>query len=244
MLKILRERTPLHLMWAMKHPEPPTPAQKFGAITHAAILTPDLSKYHVKPKGMKFSTKDGIAWESAHQDLPIVSTDEHDAIEAMKASVHAHPTAARLLKNAEKERSIFVTDKEGTLRKLRPDLLPNAGNVLPDLKTCESAHADEFSKSIAGYGYFEQAAYYLDGTKLAGREYQFFAFIAVEKSPPYACAVYTLDPEAVNFGRRLYLRDLEVYRKCVLENHWPAYGDGAPCISLPPWLRKQMEELA
>jgi hypothetical protein len=244
MLKVIRESSPLHLMWAMKHPEPPTPAQRFGALVHAAILTPDLSLYYVKPDKMDFRSKDGKQWQEAHADQPIVTGEEHTSIEGMKASVHRHPTAARLLKNAEFERSLFVTDKQGTLRKLRPDMLPKAGNILPDLKTCESAHPDDFSKSIGNYGYYAQGAYYLDGTQMIGREFEFFAFIAVEKSPPYACAVYTLDPMAVDFGRRIYGKDLEVYRKCILENHWPAYGDGAPCISLPPYMQKQMEELA
>lgn len=245
MLKVIRESTPLHLMWQMKNKPEPTAAQRMGSLVHAAILTPDIvPEFAVRPRGMDLRTKAGKEWQEAQGDKPVLTADESAAIDAMKASVHKHPVASKLLKNATFERSLFVTDAKGTLRKLRPDVLPDGGNVLPDLKTCESAHPDEFSKAIANYGYYGQAAYYIDGTALAGREYELFAFIAVEKHPPYACAVYTLDPVAVDFGRRLYERDLQVYRECILKNEWPGYGDTATCISLPPWLQKEMEQLA
>lgn len=242
MLKVIRESTPLHLLWQMQNPPEPTESQRFGTLVHAAILQPDITAYYVKPRGLDGRTKDGKAWLEQHADLPVLDADRASAIDAMKASVHRHPSAARVLKNSEFERSLFVNDDHGTLRKLRPDILPSVGNVLPDLKTCEDASPDAFSKAIANYGYWVQAAYYLDGCKLLGREYEFFAFIAVEKTPPYACAFYTLDPDAIKAGCVTYQRDLDTYRRCLETNEWPGYSDKPVCLGLPAWAMKQAEE--
>lgn len=241
MLKIIRESTPLHLLYEMGHPSEPTPAQRFGELVHTAILQPDLAKWHVKPAGMDMRTKAGKEWAEERQSLPIISTDESNSIEGMKAAVHAHPAASRLLKNASFERSLFVHDSEGTLRKLRPDVLPDGGDYLPDLKTCESAHPDDFAKQIVNYGYLEQAAYYLDGTALIGRKFRAFCFIAVEKHPPFAVAVHVLEPAAVGLGRANYEAPLRIYRECKARNEWPGYSAKPQCIELPGFLQRQLE---
>jgi len=239
MLKILRESTPLHLMHYMANPPEDTPATRMGRLVHTAILQPELQLFHVKPEGMSFATKDGKAWREEHQDREIITSPEHAAIEGMKASVHAHDTASRLLKNADFERSLFVTDGEGTLRKMRADILPHGGTILPDLKTCTSAHPTEFSKTVASYEYFCQAAYYLQTARLAGKKFNAFAFIAVEKEPPYACAVHFLDIVAIECGNKLNAGALETYRKCQAENRWPGFP-GSNTIGLPAWLEKTL----
>lgn len=62
-----------------------------------------------------------------------------------------------------------------------------------------------------------------------------FAFIAVEKKPPYAVGVYVLDSEGVEIGRAQYQHDLRVYAECVRTGVWPGYGDKIQTISLPAW---------
>ena len=62
-----------------------------------------------------------------------------------------------------------------------------------------------------------------------------FAFIAVEKKPPYAVGVYVLDSEGVDIGRAQYQHDLRVYAECLRTGEWPGYGDKIQTISLPAW---------
>lgn len=62
-----------------------------------------------------------------------------------------------------------------------------------------------------------------------------FAFIAVEKKPPYAVGVYVLDSEGVEIGRAQYQHDLRIYAECVRTGEWPGYGDKIQTISLPAW---------
>lgn len=247
MLKIMREQSPMHLRAAMDAPpEPETEVQRIGALTHRAILIPETLKdaFHVKPQGMNFTTKDGKAWRDEHSDRPIVKFDEWETVKRMVDAVHRHPSARRLLKNAQFEQSIFVEDTKGTLRKLRPDVLPAAGNILPDLKTCTSAHPDDFMKSVADFGYWTQGAWYLDGTSLAGMEFDTFVLIAVEKTYPHAVATYAVDMFAIEYGRRINEALVERYRQCVETGVWPGYEEKISYIGLPPWLQKQAEQVA
>lgn len=244
-LSFMHDHSPRHLHYKRQQEgtdEPP--AKRFGTLCHRALFEPDLlpGAYHVRPDGMVFTTKEGKAWRDDHKDRPILYSEEADALAGIVREIHAHPTASRMLKNATFEQSLFAEDN-GIMRKCRPDVLPSGGTVLPDLKTCVSAHPDDFEKTIADYGYYRKAAYYLDMCKMMDRPFKDFAFIAAEKTPPYCVAVYILDRSAVEFGRRLYRADLETYRQCVETNTWPGYSDKPTCIGLPYWLQKQADAL-
>ncbi len=244
MLRILSTRTPLHLRcWMTGEKQEPTAAMRFGTLTHRAIFEPDTVKdaFYVKPDGMKFTTKDGKSWQDEHNDRPIISAEDSFSIMKMIAAVHGHPIASRLLANARFEASIFAEDEHGTLRKARTDILPAGGNILPDLKTCDSAAPDDFTKSIGNYGYHRQAAYYLDACKLAGMEFSAFVLIAVEKTPPYAVACYQIEPMAVTLGRAQYERDLKTYRECVASDKWPGYPERISALSVPTWMQRELE---
>ena len=151
MLDILESQTPAHLqayLYGLAKEE--TPAMRFGTILHRALLEPDTYRdgFHVKPEKMRFTTKDGIQWQGEHADLPIVTLDESEAIDAMVSAVHCHPFAKRLLTGATSEQSIFVEDNHGTLRKSRLDALTK-GTTITDIKTTESAALDQFERNIS-----------------------------------------------------------------------------------------------
>lgn len=222
-----------------------TPATRMGRLVHRVILEPDslAGAFHVRPAGLHFTTKEGREWKAAHEDRPILTAEEAQTVTRMRDAVWRHPMARRLLHGAETERSLFAADADGTLRKGRLDALTR-GNVIPDLKTGDCAAPDAFAWSLADYRYHVQAAYYLDLCGLVGLEKETFVFICVEKAPPYAVACYQLAPEDIEMGRAEYRRDLALYRHCVAENHWPAYGEGVELTALPERVRKGLEALA
>lgn len=242
MLDILAEKTPAHLRaYQAGEAREETPAMRFGTILHRALLEPDTYKdaFHVRPEKMSFATKEGKAWASEHTDKPILTTPDSEQIARMVAAVHTHPFASRLLAGAQAEQSIFVEDGDGTLRKSRLDAL-TTGNIIPDIKTCESANLATFEKSVSNYRYHVQAAYYLDNCNLSGIKKDIFFFIAVEKSPPYAVRCLQLLPEVVEHGRELYRRDIQLYRNCVESGKWPGWGDGYSDCGLPEWQMRQL----
>jgi len=243
MLDVLAEKTPAHLKAYLEgEREKETAAMQFGTVLHRALLEPDSYEggFYIRPDGMKFTTKEGKAWQEHFNDKPILTESEANQVAAMVASVHTHPFAKRLLSGGICEQSIFVIDGDGTLRKSRLDML-TAGTVIPDIKTCESASLDNFERNISRYRWHVQAAYYIDNCKLAGIDKQTFFFIAVEKTPPYAVRCLQLDDESVAIGRTLYRRDLAIYRQCVESGIWPAWEDTFTTTSLPVWELRRME---
>ena len=77
---------------------------------------------------------------------------------------------------------------------------------------------------------YRQGAHYLDGFK---REH--FAFIAVEKDPPYANAVYQLESEVIDKGRAELERLLAIYAECERTGIYPGYESGVRYIGVPVW---------
>jgi len=220
-----------------------TPAMRLGSLTHRAILEPDTmaGAFVVKPDDMSFTTKEGKAWK-AEQTLPIIASDEANSISRMVDSVWANKSAARILKDAQTEKSLFAEDEHGTTRKCRLDAL-TGGNIIPDIKTCASADVAEFERSIAKYRYYVQAAYYLDICELLEMDKKHFVFICVEKTEPYAVAVYSLAHQAIELGRAEYKRDLAVYRQCLESDCWPGFSDVISEVGLPAWMAKQLEAI-
>jgi exodeoxyribonuclease VIII len=241
MLDFLANQTPAHLaayLYGLGKEE--TPAMRFGTIVHRALLEPDTYKegFHVKPEKMRFTTKDGMAWQGEHADLPIVTQTESEQIDAMVSSVHCHPFAKRLLAGCTPEQSLFVEDAHGTLRKSRLDALTK-GSTIPDIKTTESAALDQFERNVSRYRYHVQAAYYLDNCKLAGIDKQAFFFIVVEKVQPYLVRCLQLNSDVIEYGRNLYQRDIQIYRNCLESGQWPGWGDSYDEVALPSWEMKQ-----
>lgn len=242
-------RTPMHYRarWIDKEiKEEETPALRLGSLAHRCILEPHTmaGAFHVRPEGMKFTTRDGMAWRDSHADREILSAPEAADIQGMSRSVWAHPTASRILKGADCERSAFVEEK-GMLLKARFDCLPKTGNVIADLKTIEfGADLDSIERAMAKYLYFAQAALYLKVANLLGLKRDMFVFIFVEKNPPYAVACYTLIDTVLDVGRMMVERNLQTLRNCIAENSWPGYQSGVNPCGLPQFAMKQLEQLS
>ena len=107
--------------------------------------------------------------------------------------------------------------------------------IMVDLKTTKDADWKAFQKSIANFRYHVQAAYYMDNAKQLGADD--FIFIAQEKDPPYAVAVYQLEETDIKKGREEYEVNLHQLKQCRKNNSWPGYGNMVMSISLPGWAR-------
>lgn len=180
------------------------------------------------------------AWTEEHQDRPILTRAEAVAMVSMRDAAWRHPTASRMLKGAEFERSAFAEDN-GLFLKSRFDAMPRGGNALPDLKTCEDAGLDNVEKRINADLLWRQAAFYLKVAGMLSLPFEVFAFIFVEKSPPYAVAVYQLDDIVLEAGRKTIERDLQLLRNCIEKNEWPGYSSGINIAALPGWMMKRIE---
>jgi len=215
--------------------EEETDAQRLGKLTHRVVLEPDSMEgaFHVRPEGMKFTTKEGMAWKADHQDRPILTADEALSAKRMRDAVWAHPKASGLLKGAQTEVCVFADDRDGNALKGRIDALPPKANTIPDVKTVERIDERSLESSILKFRWYVQGAFYRDLLALAGIKRAVFAFIFVEKNPPYCVTVRTLPEEVEAMGRKLYKADLARLRDCMERNHWPADPNDGQDIYLP-----------
>ena len=167
-----------------------------------------------------------------------VSVEEIAQIKGLAQAVRIHPAVMGHLHRGHKELTFRWTDSEtGVVCKGRADLFDEREGIVFDVKTCRSASPVEFARSCANYRYHVQDCWYRHGLTAAsdcGLQLA-FRFVAVEKDPPYAVAVYELDEEAVRHGRKLMRRDLETFARCLAADEWPSYPDTTQSLSLPGW---------
>ena len=225
----------------------PTPAMRLGSLTHSFVLEYDtfFNNYVIAPELNKRTNDGKAAWaafEQANAGKTVITLDEYDHAKKIRDAVMAHPAAAMLLKKGKSEQVFHFTEpKTGVHCKIKPDFLSEDTGFIVDLKTTTDASAKEFGRSAFNYRYHVQGAFYGDGIYYAtNQQVKGFVFIAVEKDPPFAVAVYYLDQQAIELGREAYLNDLETYKKCVQTGAWPAYGYEVTPLLIPDWAFKKL----
>jgi exodeoxyribonuclease VIII len=238
----LIHRAPALYRYRRANPTPQTPSMRWGTLVHTAILEPEtMEERHIIAPAVDRRTKHGKeAWEefqATAEGREVITADESFALESIRAMAHGDPVAGPILaKIAHVERSIFWQDADTGLEcRCRPDAILDNGYIL-DVKTTTDASADSFSRSIAQWRYHVQAAFYSDGYESEfGEPPRGFAFLAIEKEPPYLCAVYLMDFKAVLRGRSEYQADLRTLRQCIDTDTWPGLSDKPSRIDLPKW---------
>lgn len=226
----------------------------FGTAAHQLVLR----------KGKPLAVLDAEDWRGkaarewreavrAEGSVPLL-TAEHQQVQAMAAAIREHPLASALLCRGDvmAEQSYFWPDPEyGIWRRARLDSFRQGGDggrlIITDYKTTASADPASFAKSVANYGYHQQAAWYLDavdGCHGATTDAAFL-FVAQEKAPPYLVTVCELDGDAIRAGDALNRAAMERYRDCTESGLWPGYQhDDIALISLPAWAVRAYEGIS
>lgn len=227
----------------------PTPALDFGAALHAAALEPERFKddYIVVPAGTERKTRMGkLRWAQFERDAGTrirLKHEEHERIVSMVAAIQGLPTAAALVFGPGKNETsaVWVDPATGELCKGRTDrLTPFAGwTWVVDVKSATCAAPRAFARDLVKYGYHEQAAFYLDGLATLAEADRRFAWVVIEKNPPYCVAIYEPDQRTLAAGRRAYRTHLETFRRCRESGEWPGYADGITPITLPGWVPEE-----
>jgi hypothetical protein len=231
--------SPAHYLAKGKRKRDFSPALQFGTLFHSMILEPASCLFHVKPEGMNFAKVDGKAWKADHLDLPIITQDDYASLMGMQEAVKNNADSSPLIHcDGVAEQSLFYRDDGGFIRKCRPDWIPANRKCIVDLKSTECARADQFTKSILNFRYHVQAAWYLRIAQGIGMDVESFIFVAVEKEPPYAVAVYELDEELLDYGRKEATRNWSAYVHAKTSGEWPSYGSGIKKIKLPEYLKR------
>lgn len=231
-----------------RKPRQDTEAFKVGTAIHCAILEPDQFKkrYLVAPK-IDRRTREGkeagaqLEELLAGGNLILLNHDDYEMCQRIGEKVNEHPVASHLLSSGKAEHSVFWTDPEtGAKCKARYDFLSDTG-FITDLKSTQDASPDGFGRSAFKFRYHVQGRFYYDGHLYStGKPPRGFAFIAVEKEPPYAVAVYYADEKVLQLGLDEYVPDLQKYVECKNSNQWPAYEQVIKPLTLPAWAFRKL----
>jgi PDDEXK-like domain of unknown function (DUF3799) len=222
----------------------------FGTAAHKYVLGVGPKIRHVDARDWrtKAAKEEAEAARDAGQ-VPLLTADLAKVRE-MAAAIREHPIAGAIFdpgRGGKAEQSLFWDDPAfGIWRRLRLDWLPLPDTlrrlILADYKTTTDASPAAIRKTIANYGYYQQAAWYIDGVRaLEIDDDPAFLFVFQEKTAPYLITVAELDEPAIQAGRERNAEACEIWRDCTDTGIWPGYTDEIELISLPPWAPRASE---
>lgn len=241
-------RSPAHARYAFLHPDA-TDATDLGSAIHVVLLEPaELeNRFAVRPPGIDRRTNVGKAqwaeFELASVGKTILeSRDAYETLLGIRDALADHPLAFDLLTKPGLTEISALWRSDETACKGRIDRLTSYGGWTwaIDVKSTNDASRDAFARSCVNYGYYLQAAFYLDGLETIDPRDRRFAFIAVEKKPPYAMAVYEPDIVFLEAGRDEYARHMRTWRSCIASGRWPGYPAEIETLTAPFWFEKRL----
>lgn len=250
--KLLPPSCPARFRWETDNPPPPKDTFELGSAAHKLVLGAGAEiEVIAAPDWRTKAARDDRDAARAAGRIPLLAA-EHEQVQAMAAALRAHPVASALFNpdRGKPEQSLFWQDRPtGVWCRARLDWLPDAGArerlIVADYKTAAAADTASISKSVASYGYAQQAAWYLDGVRALGLDADpAFVFLFQEKTPPYLVTVVQLDADALRIGRDLNREAVNLYAACCEQRIWPGYSESIETVSLPAWARRQYEEAA
>lgn len=241
---------PAKFRWERDHPPASTEVFDFGQAAHKLVLGagPDVEVVEANSWRTKAAQEKREAAYLAGK-VPLLE-DEWGQVIDMAQAIRQHPFAAAIFdpsRGAPEQVLVWQDNDTGVWRRAMVDFLPTAQEgrrlIVADYKTTYNASPASLARSVANYGYHQQAPWYLDGvTALGLDEAPAFVFVAQEKTAPYLVTVFQLDENALRIGRDLNRRALEIYRDCVTADVWPSYSADVEVIALPRWAERQHEE--
>jgi hypothetical protein len=174
----------------------------------------------------------------------ILTPDQIKTIRGMARSLAAHPLVQSGILNGLVEVSMVWRCKDtGVWKKARPDVIPTDSGGFCDLKTTTSVQALDIKRTLAEYGYAQQAALVAEGWQtITGERCEEFCFAFVEKTAPYCTRFVVVTPEDMLRGERANYAAAETFKKCLEAKTWPGPGENdAEYLSLPKWAQDQID---
>lgn len=222
-----------------------TESMELGSRVHTLILEPEsfYDRYVVIPD-MDLRSKEGkeakkMAEATAKQP---VRHKEYDKASRIRDAVMGNEIIAPLLSGVMAERTgIFYENNFAC--KIRPDALNFKSKTIIDLKTTNSI--SEFQQSLASYGYYRQAAYYLDGmNKIQDIKFEKFIFVVVQTIEPYYAVAFELSQQAIDFGRLEYRAALKQLNGLeITKDYRDQLQKGITILDLPEWYYRKTSQI-
>lgn len=198
--------------WALGFAETKTTKEMdFGSLCHDLVLSPnELLKKYIFCGYDKLDLR-----KKEHKELK----DKADKLNKILVTKNDRDKADELYKNNLYFFDNFLDKSKGDCElsyfgefmgvecKARFDYISKDRKHIVDLKFVAEASKDGFTRAISSFGYYIQAAFYID---LIGAET--FTFLAVEKAEPYMIGLYQIDNASLDFGRDRIKKAIEIFK--------------------------------
>lgn len=242
-------KSPAHYKAYIEEEREQTPALIFGSFYHLMILEPAKVKEEFiteldRPDKTKIMRAQMNKQWKENSDKTYINMKDVGLVLDMKKVLNDNENLKYLINKGVNEVSYYLEDLEGVKVKCRPDKITE--NAIIDLKTCEDASVEGFTRQIFKYGYHIQAAMYLDILQqITGKERQFI-FLAQEKKKPYAYQIFRVDNTILEQGRYEYKELLKLHKKCLERNEWLGYESfsdseyGVVDLTIPGWAIREL----
>jgi exodeoxyribonuclease VIII len=231
-------RSAAHFAASKETQKEPSDAMKMGTAVHTAILEPHLfdAEIAIMPKFDKRTKagKEGAEqFENDNVGKTVIDFYQGERVKAMAEAVRGHDFFKDHVKNGEAE-GTMLWGQYGVQCKARVDYM--VGQSIFDVKTCQDASPEGFSRQIASFGYHLQAAHYSMGFKRTfGEKLDRFVFIAVESNYPHMVGVYTLGLESLKAGQIELEKAAKVYAFALSEKPERTYSKRVMELNIPTW---------
>lgn len=216
-----------------------TDAMRLGSAVHMLALEPEKfdSEYVVldgpiNPRTQAAYGRDTKAFSEwletakADETRKIIIRQDFDQSIAIAQAFHGHEIIEGLMsvEGKEFEKTLLLTyqydDGSSEQVKCKPDCIIPAEAIIIDLKTSSDPRPEEFQWSALRYGYYRQAAIYLDACEVFyGKDFRFL-FGVVNSKAPHECGVFELTLADIQRGREEYHELIEEYSRRKLSNNW------------------------
>ena len=225
-------KSPLHFKHYMETPREQTPALKFGAAVHKFVLEPFefWDEYITAPEVDRRTKAGKETWadfEAMCKDngLNAITEADFEKIRAMNDALCANKLSSELFRGEHEKAFSWVDDLTGEPCKCKVDILTEYEGrpLIVDYKTTDSCADGDFERSARRYGYQFQAGMYCEGVFQNTLTEYGFAFVAQEKTEPYAVRVYFCDPDWIKRGYDKFRELIGLYHECRLADRWPGY---------------------
>lgn len=127
------------------------------------------------------------------------------------------------------------TKGTGLFLRVRIDSWFKAEGIWTDVKTCRSAHPEEFDRHVYNFYYHTQGAFYSDVGAAHGVSPQHFAFLCVEKEDPFMTQTYRLGDASMCKGRIKFCALLDKLARAKRDGIVPIYDPRILDVDIPGW---------
>ena len=223
--------SPQKMKYLMENPdEKESIALLEGRAAHKEILEPDtfVDEFIVAPQCDRRTTEGKRIYAeflTKAEGKDVLTADSYQKIKDMANAIKQNELAVKVLKGIH-ETSYFWTDPEtGEKCKVRPDCIADVDGkkYIVDYKTTDSCADGRFERSVRKYGYKFQAGMYREGVFQNTFEDYGFAFVAQEKTAPYAVRVYICSDDFIQEGYEQFRAAIAKYHWCKENNNFYGY---------------------